>query len=241
MSEKFCVYETYKIEWPQHNYIGKSAVDRVSISGYIGSGIHLKRAVSKYGKETFDIRILAEFDTEDKAYESEVKLISEMNPYYNKSVGGKGTGSGKDHPMFGRSGENSPMFGKKRSDTAARNKKMRGEKNHMFGIDSKDHPMFGKKHKQESLRKMSNAQSGENNAMFGIKDDKHYSTKHTLDVIKETCLKAGRLNKAQKVLGYSSSGAIHKRLRQNNIKVKWDGNPLSLHSKITGFETFIGT
>ena len=72
-----------------------------------------------------------------------------MNPYYNKSVGGKGTGSGKDHPMFGRSGENSPMIGKKRSDTAARNKKMRGEKNHMFGIDSKDHPMFGKKHKQE--------------------------------------------------------------------------------------------
>ena len=121
-----------------------------------------------------------------------------MNPYYNKSVGGKGTGSGKDHPMF------------------------------------------GKKHKQESLRKMSKAQSGENNAMFGIKDDKHYSTKHTLDVIKETCLKAGRLNKAQKVLGYSSSGAICKRLRQNNIKVKWDGNPMSLHSKIIGFETFIG-
>ena len=70
--------------------------------------------------------------------------------------------------------------------------------------------------------------------------NKGKSTKHTLDVIKETCLKAGRLNKAQKVLGYSSSGAICKRLRQNNIKVKWDGNPMSLHSKIIGFETFIG-
>ena len=79
----------------------------------------------------------------------------------------------------------------------------------------------------ETRRKISEGNKGKN-------------TKHTLDIIKETCLKAGRLNKAQKVLGYSSSGAICKRLRQNNIKVKWDGNPMSLHSKIIGFETFIG-
>lgn len=159
MSRKFCVYETYKIDYPQHNYIGKSFVDKVSCSGYKGSGTHLNSAIKKYGKDSFATRILAEFDTESEAYEAEEKLIEEMNPYYNIATGGIGVGSGEKNPMYGKTGELSPNWGLKRSEETRKKisiaaSKRVGEKN----------PFYGKKHTEEHLDKYLR---GKNNPMYG--------------------------------------------------------------------------
>ena len=67
----FVVYETYKKDFPQHNYIGKSSEKKVVIGGYRGTGLHLNNAIKKYGKDGFDYRFLAKFDNEDEAYEYE--------------------------------------------------------------------------------------------------------------------------------------------------------------------------
>ena len=45
-------------------YIGKHSTDDLN-DGYLGSGIHIKRAIKKYGKENFTKEILAYTDTKD--------------------------------------------------------------------------------------------------------------------------------------------------------------------------------
>ena len=120
---KYCVYEVYKKEYPQHNYIGKTYVDNVSCSGYLGSGNIITKAVSKHGKNAFDIRIIKRFDSEQDAYDYEEKLIRENKPYYNADGGGRGVGSGKFHPMFG----------KKHTEEAKRKRARFGKENHMYG------------------------------------------------------------------------------------------------------------
>ena len=101
----FVVYETYKKDFPQHNYIGKSSEERFTgRNKYRGTGLHLNNARKKYGKNRFDYRFLAKFDNEDEAYEYEAKMIEEMKPYYNIASGGKGAGSGKRHHWYGKVG-----------------------------------------------------------------------------------------------------------------------------------------
>jgi len=160
MSEKFCVYETYKIEYPQHNYIGKSSVDRVSVGNYYGSGIHLDHAFKKYGRKAFDIRILVEFDTEQEAYEAEEKLVEEMKPYYNIAAGGKGASSGEKNHQYGKTGELSPSWGIKRSEETRR-KISAAKKGKYMG---EDNPFYGKKHTEETKDKYLR---GKNNPMYG--------------------------------------------------------------------------
>ena len=126
MDKKFCIYETYKIDHPQHNYIGKSFVDKISSSGYKGSGKHLKYAFKKYGRKAFGIKIIFETFSEEDAYAVEERFIEEMNPYYNIYPGGMGAWSGEGNPKFGKGhlmrGENHPCFGMKRPDNIERNK-----------------------------------------------------------------------------------------------------------------------
>jgi len=90
-------------------YIG---VDSKNDPKYLGSGKWLKRAINKYGRESFIKEILKEFETEEHAYEYEVKMISKFNAveseeYYNIQEGGNGGWSHID-----TSGENNTMYGK---------------------------------------------------------------------------------------------------------------------------------
>jgi|6_EtaG_2_1085325.scaffolds.fasta_scaffold190588_1 hypothetical protein len=87
MDKKFCVYETNKIEYPQHNYIGKASIDSIR-AGYKGGGVLINFAFKKHGKGFFKTTILKEFDTEEEAYVAEVELISSKKPYYNIHPGG---------------------------------------------------------------------------------------------------------------------------------------------------------
>lgn len=63
-------------------------------------------AIKKYGHKNFDFTITKTFDNEDEAYYFEEDMISYLRSMnisiYNIAGGGKGTGSGINHPMFGK-------------------------------------------------------------------------------------------------------------------------------------------
>ncbi len=57
-------------------YIGKHSTTNID-DGYLGSGVALKNAVNKYGKENFNRRVLKTFDCELAAYDYESKILTE--------------------------------------------------------------------------------------------------------------------------------------------------------------------
>ena len=74
-------------------YIGKHQTENID-DGYFGSGVALRSAVEKYGKENFVKEILFVFDTEKEMNAKERELITEefvmRNDTYNLGVGGEG-------------------------------------------------------------------------------------------------------------------------------------------------------
>lgn len=77
-------------------YIGMHKWDKDTIDkNYLGSGIYLKRAIKKYGKEKFTIRILEWCETRDDLCEREKYWISQVQApinegYFNINDGGFG-------------------------------------------------------------------------------------------------------------------------------------------------------
>lgn len=77
-------------------YIGMHRWDKDAIDeSYLGSGIYLKRAVKKYGRENFSVKILEWCETRDELSEREAYYISKYkapisNDYYNIEDGGLG-------------------------------------------------------------------------------------------------------------------------------------------------------
>jgi len=75
-------------------YIGQKKYDKRS-DNYLGSGIHLKYAIKKYGRENFTREILEECDNKNMLDEREIYWIDfynavNSNEYYNIASGGEG-------------------------------------------------------------------------------------------------------------------------------------------------------
>jgi hypothetical protein len=91
--KKFIIYKTTNLLDGKF-YIGKTTTDRVNDKYYLGSGVHLTRAIKQYGKKNFVRETLFQFDTESKAYDKEKELITadllESTECYNIKPGGKG-------------------------------------------------------------------------------------------------------------------------------------------------------
>lgn len=68
-------------------YIGK---DIHNNPNYIGSGIILKRAIDKYGRENFKKETIEECIDENRLNEKEIYWINKLNPPYNIAAGGTG-------------------------------------------------------------------------------------------------------------------------------------------------------
>jgi Mor family transcriptional regulator len=95
------VYETTNLINGK-KYIGVS-VTKENSNNYLGSGILLKRAIKKYGVDSFNKKILKEFENEKDARDYERFLIQKLNAiddenYYNLVAGGYGGGV-KKHPV----------------------------------------------------------------------------------------------------------------------------------------------
>lgn len=137
-------------------YIGKHSQESNEFDGYLGSGLHLKRAITKYGKDKFIRETLGEYDSDTQAYLAEITIMGddwETDPLcYNMSAGGYGLGKGfkmseetKHKMKYRRPGyTHSDETRKKISEAQI------GEKNHMYGV----------KHTQENKNKISKAQIG---------------------------------------------------------------------------------
>lgn len=87
------IYETTNLVNGK-KYIGKHKCNQFD-SKYLGSGIALNRAISKYGKENFQIKLLESVNTEDELNNLEKDYIRNRNAvisdkYYNIAHGGDG-------------------------------------------------------------------------------------------------------------------------------------------------------
>jgi len=143
-------------------------------NSYFGSGKLLKQAIKKYGKENFTCQPLAWALSKEQLDEQEIYFIYYHKPEYNIAPGGKGFGSGENHPMFGRKhsdvqkqkwseerkGKNNPMWGKKRQDLSEINKKRKGENHPNYGKRGENSPLFGRKFSEKTKQKMSETRKG---------------------------------------------------------------------------------
>jgi hypothetical protein len=85
-------------------YLGKHSGKRID---YLGSGLGIKRAIKKYGKNNFIREVVAECSTDQEAFDVEESLSKKWNvvsdpKWYNNTIGGKGFQSGLGHPYFGK-------------------------------------------------------------------------------------------------------------------------------------------
>ncbi len=75
-------------------YIGAHKTDNV-FDSYMGSGVLIKRAIRKHGKQNFQKEILFVFNSEEEMFEKERELVNEETVYdkncYNQNTGGTGS------------------------------------------------------------------------------------------------------------------------------------------------------
>lgn len=98
----FIVYETKN---KQNGKVYRGAHRTKDLNdGYMGSGVALKRAIDKYGKDNFETTILEMCKDEDEMWKREEELVEIGEHSYNLTPGGKG---GFDH--IDNTGDNNPM------------------------------------------------------------------------------------------------------------------------------------
>lgn len=99
-------------------YIGQ---DSNNNPDYLGSGLLLKRAIKKYGKENFKKEILCECSSKEELNQKEIYWINQLKPNYNITIGGIGGDTYTNHPnkknisikhSLKSTGINNPMYGK---------------------------------------------------------------------------------------------------------------------------------
>ena len=140
MTMKYIVYKTTNILTGQY-YIGKHCQKSNEFDGYFGSGIRIIRAIKKYGKENFIRETLGKYDGDKLAYLAEIYIMGDCwaTDPLCYNMSAGGHGLGKGFKML--------------KETC---KKM--------GLSR-----LGSKRNDETKKRMSLAQAGENNPMYGKK------------------------------------------------------------------------
>ncbi len=133
------------------------------IDNYFGSGLWIRNAVKKHGRENFMKIIVAKFNTREEADVCETLWLDKLfGEFYNS-----------DWKKFNKHHYNLKMNIKGRegysTSDATREKQSRVRAGKYSG---EHHPMFGKKHTAEAKQKMSSAKIGkyvgENNPSYGV-------------------------------------------------------------------------
>ncbi len=137
-------------------YIGKHKQEGSEFDGYLGSGVVIRRAIAKYGKENFVRETLATFTNEQECYLAEKKFLAEHwtdDQCYNLESGGRG-------------GKTVSAESKKRmSDAAKARVRQPHTKETRQKISARRQAnaspgMSGRKHSEETKQKMAEAAKG---------------------------------------------------------------------------------
>lgn len=154
-------------------YIGKHETYDFN-DDYMGSGLSIKRAIKKYGKDNFKKEILFVYDNIKEMNDKEKEILTidfikeNRQQIYNIQVGGTGGDNITNHPNrdeINKKRGNS-LRGKKRSEETKRKMSLSMKGRRFYG---KDNHFFGKKHTEESLRKNREAHVGKDSWMKGKK------------------------------------------------------------------------
>jgi hypothetical protein len=150
-------------------YVGVHST-KTEEDGYLGSGLNLKRAIKKYGKENFQRRILHYCLTEQQAYEIEIQIVDECfvarKDTYNLCVGGNGGAKIFTEETKKKMSESAK--GKSRSEEYLKNMSIsqKGNTNCKGRILSNEtkkkisNSHKGRKHSEETKKKMSTRMKG---------------------------------------------------------------------------------
>jgi len=161
------------------SYVGQHRTT-VLDDGYLGSGILIRNAFKKYGKENFrkDI-IYISFNGQDLC-EKEAHFIELFNTHvsvggYNLMKGDKSSiyhdDSSKLKISLAMTGSKNPFFGKKhKNETRERMKgrKLGTSKWRRLNQFNESNPFYGKKHTEEYKQRQRELNSGENNSQSKI-------------------------------------------------------------------------
>ena len=198
MEDKICGIYMIRNKINEKVYIGQSvdiynrwSEHICSLRGNYHANNHLQRSWNKYKEHNFDFSILEECN-EHELDEKEIYWINIYDSYnnrYNQTKGGGGVrGFKHDEETKQRiseslKGENAPWYGKQRSEET---KAKIGQASKERWSNPENHPMYSKHHTEESKEKMSKshkgktltdehkgklskANSGEHNPMYGVR------------------------------------------------------------------------
>ena len=188
-------------------YIGKHQCS-VLEDGYLGSGVALKEAIIKYGKENFKREILFIFDNEDDMNLKEkelvtIDLVNDPN-CYNLTVGGEGgpVFLGKHHSEQTKQLLREKRLGKKAGSKSQeqlfRERETRYAKNN------------GRWFSEETIEKLRQA---------ALKNSISNSDKNKVEVVKKSKEEQNKA-RSEKLLGHKVSSETRKKLSEKNKGTK---------------------
>jgi len=152
----YIVYETTNLISGKF-YIGVHKVKGAGNGRYLGSGLALKGAIKKYGRDNFKREMLFRFDSSEEAYLKEAEIVNEemisnIN-CYNMRQGGCGGSI---------CGENNPNYGKTHSEETKK-KIGKAHKGKVISEEAKkrmSQSIKGKTHSEETKKKISASKKG---------------------------------------------------------------------------------
>ena len=192
-------------------YIGKHQTKDLN-DGYMGSGKHLKRAITKHGIENFKKEILFQFDNEADMNAKEAELVTEefvkLATNYNICVGGQGGFSYINDQVWSRDKRllhNARVSGFKtldrtKYDFASYAKRANEIRSNLIRSGDLDPVGFsGRKHSDETRQKMSKSKNvGSSNSQFGTmwitNGQENKKIKKDVDIIPEGWYKGRKSN-----------------------------------------------
>lgn len=175
-------------------YIGSHKTKNLN-DNYMGSGKYLLRAFQKYGIENFTKEILFVFNTAKEMYQKESEIVNEdflleENTYNLKKGGFGGFDYINENRLYGFSNKETAKKARQKVNFILEEKYGKNWKQHLTILAKKalhnilendpnylkkrhqntagiNNPMYGKKHSKKTKDRISDANKGNKNPMFG--------------------------------------------------------------------------
>jgi hypothetical protein len=135
-------------------YVGDHSTNNID-DGYLGSGLYLKRAIKKYGKENFNKKIISFFNCKGDAFNEQKKLIIKYNSLRPNGYNISPTGGHNVKNCFSKETIEKLRIGSSKPKSEEHKEKIRlGVKKHieLYGQST---AMLGKKHSNKTKEKQS--------------------------------------------------------------------------------------